>query len=138
EVLDAHKVRFHLTRTDATFLAILAMQAFAIPSPTALLKAGKAFGQNPVGTGAFIFKSWQRNDRIVLKRNENYWGQKAHLDTLIFRAIPDNNTRLLEMMAGRIHVMDNPNPDDIGALKSRMGKGVVMAQKPGMNVGYLA
>lgn len=137
-VVNAHEVQFTLNRPDATFLAIMAMQAFAIPSPSALMAHGKAFGQNPVGTGPFIFKSWQRNDRIVLRRNDQYFGPKAHLDSLLFRSIPENSTRLLELLAGNIHVMDNPNPDDIQTMKSRMGKKVEVAQKPGMNLAYLA
>jgi peptide/nickel transport system substrate-binding protein len=137
-VVNTHQILFDLNRPDATFLAILAMQAFAIPSPTALLAQGKSFGQNPVGTGPFIFKSWQRNDRIVLVRNEKYFGTKALLDSVLFRSIPENSTRLLELLAGNIHVMDNPNPDDIQTIKARMGKKVEVAQKPGMNLAYLA
>jgi ABC-type transport system substrate-binding protein len=133
-----HTVKFSLTKNDATFLSLLTMQSLAIISPSAMKKAKKDFGSKPVGSGPFVFKKWERNQKIILRANKNYWGKKPKLKTLIFRSIPDNNTRMIEMMAGNIHVMDNPNPDDISQLKKRLGKKLVLAKKPGFNVGYLA
>lgn len=41
----------------------------------------------PVGTGPFKFKEWRTADRIVFERNENYWGRKAYLDSVVFRIV---------------------------------------------------
>lgn len=136
--LNSHQVEFKLVKNDATFLAMLTMQSLAIVSPTALKKHKKEFNSNPVGTGAFVFKKWHRNQRIILRSNKDYWGGEPKLKTLIFRSIPDNNTRMVEMMAGNIHMMDNPNPDDINQLKTRLKDKLVFAERPGFNVGYLA
>ncbi len=136
--IDEHTVEFHLTRPEAPFLSSLGMQAFAIVSPQALLKYKQDFARNPVGTGPFRFKSWSKNQKIDLEANPEYWGEKPSLKKIIFRSIPDNSTRLLEMMSGRIHVMDNPNPDDINTLKQKMGKKINFASQPGLNVAYLA
>lgn len=133
-----NKVVFKLKRNDATFLSLMTMQSLAVVSPTAMRKYKKDFGQNPVGSGAFVFRKWEKNQKIILKANKDYWAGTPKLKTLIFRSIPDNNTRMIEMMAGKIHVMDNPNPDDITELKKRRGDKLVFAQKPGFNVGYLA
>lgn len=43
----------------------------------------------PVGTGPFKFEQWQANERIVLGRNDEYWGDEAHLDRVIFRHVED-------------------------------------------------
>lgn len=44
----------------------------------------------PIGTGPFKFERWDRGVSINLVRNEQYWDSgKPHLDTLIFRIIPD-------------------------------------------------
>jgi peptide/nickel transport system substrate-binding protein len=58
----------------------------------------------PVGTGPFMFKNWQRGDRIVLERNPNYWrGEgRPYLDQIIVRMIPDGGTRVLAMQAGEV------------------------------------
>ncbi|MEZ4743651.1 MAG: ABC transporter substrate-binding protein [Bdellovibrionota bacterium] len=135
---DDYTVKFQLTRPEAPFLSCLSMQSFAIVSPTAVMKYQKKFGRNPVGSGPFVFKKWEKNQKIVLARNSKYWEGAPHLKTLIFRSIPDNSTRLIEMMAQKIHVMDNPNPDDISTLKEKLGGKVNFAKQAGFNVGYLA
>jgi ABC-type transport system substrate-binding protein len=132
------KVQFVLSRPEAPFLSCLSMQSFGIVSPTAMAKLKNDFGKSPVGSGPFVFKKWERNQKIVLAANDQYWDGAPHLKTLVFRSIPDNNTRLLEMMSKKIHVMDNPNPDDIATLKSKLGKDVSFAEQAGFNVGYLA
>lgn len=135
---DMHTVEFTLNKRDSTFLSMLTMQSLAIVSPSGLKKYKKDFGSNPIGSGPFKLRKWERNQKVILSANEDYWGGKPALKNLIFRSIPDNNTRMIEMMAGKIHVMDNPNPDDIDMLKKKLGKKLVFAQKPGFNVGYLA
>jgi ABC-type transport system substrate-binding protein len=136
--VDDHTVKFTLTKPSAPFLATLGMQAFAIVSPTAVMKSKQDFARNPVGSGPFKFVRWEKNQKIVLAANPDYWEGKPYIDTLIFRAIPDNDTRLQEMMAGNLHVMDNPNNNHIKTLEQRLGKQVKFAKLPGLNVGYLA
>lgn len=136
--IDDYTVQFVLNSPEAPFLSSLSMQAFAIVSPQAVMKSKKDFGRNPVGTGPFVFRKWEKNQKIILTANKKYWDGAPHLKTLIFRSIPDNSTRLIEMMAGKIHVMDNPNPDDIGVLKKKLKTKVSFAEQSGFNVGYLA
>ncbi len=133
-----NKVVFTLTKPEAPFLSSLGMQAFAIVSPTAVNKYKEDFARNPVGSGPYVFKTWVKNQKVVLEANADYWGEKAKIQKLVFRSIPDNNTRLMEMMGQKIHVMDNPAPDDIKTLKEKMGKSIQFAQRPGLNVAYLA
>ena len=136
--IDDHTVKFELSKPYAPFLSCLAMQSFAIVSPKALTKLMKDFAFNPVGTGPFKMTKWEKNQKIVLTANDDYWGGRPSLDTVVFRSIPDNSTRLMEMMAGKIHVMDNPNPDDISVLEKKLGNKVKIAKQPGFNIGYLA
>ncbi len=45
--------------------------------------------ENPVGTGPFQFESWERGSEVTLTRYDDYWGEPAQLDELIFTVIPD-------------------------------------------------
>ena len=112
------------------------MGPFAIVSPSAVKKWGEDFTNHPVGTGAFKFVRWDRGDKVVLEVNMDYWGGRPNLDRIIFRSIPDNSVRLIELQNGSIHAMEFPNPDDLPQIREDPNLAVV--EGPGMNVGYLA
>ena len=69
--------------------------------------------EHPVGTGPFKFDSWIRNDRLTLVRNDDYWGEPALLDEVIFRPIPDNAARLQALQTGEIDGYDLVDPQDV-------------------------
>jgi peptide/nickel transport system substrate-binding protein len=53
--------------------------------------------RNPIGSGPYIFENWATADRIVMTRNENYWGEKPFLDKRVFRFITDDNAAFLAL-----------------------------------------
>lgn len=136
EALDGLTVRITLKRPEAPFLANLGMNFAAVVSPAAVKKYGAAFGSHPVGSGPFIFERWRKDDRIVLRANPAYWEGRPYLDRVMFRSIPDNSVRYLELRTGAIAMMDFPNPDDLPLIE-RDPKLKLLTQA-GMNVGYLA
>lgn len=133
---DESTVVFKLTRPQAPFLKNIAMSPFAIASPTAFEAAGDTFGDNPVGTGPFTFVEWKRNESITVKRNGNYWQEGLpKLDTIIFRAIPDNSGRLNALLAGEIDLADGVNPSDAAIIEADAN--LQLIERPSMNIGYL-
>ena len=137
EATDDHTVVFKLKKVNAPFLANLGMDFADIISPTAFLKNPKEFVRNPVGTGPFKFVEWIKDDRIVLERNPDYWDKTAgpYLDKVVFRDIPENSVRFLELKSGGIHICSFPNPADIPLAKQDPNLQIV--SQPGMNIGYL-
>lgn len=138
EAVDEHTVVFKLKRVEAPFLANMGMDFADIISPTAFLKNPKEFIRNPVGTGPYKFVKWIKDDRIILEKNADFWDKSGgpYLDKVVFRAIPENSVRFLELKAGNIHVCQFPNPADID-LASKDANLKVPSQ-PGMNIGYLS
>ncbi len=69
-----------------------------------LFNTERSYNDKPLGTGPYIIDKWVENDRVELVRNPNYWRpEKAgHLEKLIFKFIPDNNTALQALKAGEI------------------------------------
>jgi peptide/nickel transport system substrate-binding protein len=137
EATDDHTVVFKLKKVNAPFLANLAMDFADIVSPTAYMKDPKEFIRNPVGTGPFKFVSWVKDDRIILERFQGYWDKAAgpYLDQAIFRSIPENSVRFLELKTGNIHICQFPNPADIEL--ARQDSNLTLPTQPGMNIGYL-
>jgi peptide/nickel transport system substrate-binding protein len=85
---DPQTVELELTRPDAAFLSALPLPAFSIASPQSLAR------RDPVGTGPFELQRWAHGDRVVLRRNDDYWGEKPALKELDFRVIPTDSGRL--------------------------------------------
>jgi len=145
---DPKTVVIELTRASASFLNALVLANFSIASPAALQKyeADKVGGtaesptlegsyglEHPTGTGPFKFVSFAAKDRLVLERNDDYWGEKAKFDRVIFRAIPDAAARRTALETGEIQAFDNPSPDDIASLKNNFA----IEERPPFNVGYI-
>ncbi len=143
------KAVIDLTSPSSSFLSGLALAAFSIASPEALEKyeADKvtgtgeeprfegAFGtKNPVGTGPFTLELFEPNNRLVLARNDDYWGEKAKLDKVIFKPIADGPARRQALESGEIQGYDLVDPADLAALE---GAGFQIAERPAFNVGYV-
>ena len=138
EAIDEFTVVFKLKRVEAPFLANMGMDFADIISPTAFTKNPKEFIRNPVGTGPFKFVKWVKDDRIILEKNTDYWDKSGgpYLDKLIFRSIPENSVRFLELKTGNIHICQFPNPADIALAEK--DKNLILPTQPGMNIGYLS
>jgi len=138
EAAGEYAVVFKLKRVEAPFLANMGMDFANIISPTAFLKNPKEFLRNPVGSGPFKFVQWVKDDRIVLEKNKDYWDKSGgpYLNKVVFRSIPENSVRFLELKTGNIHICQFPNPADIEL--ARKDKKIKLTSQPGMNVGYLS
>ncbi|MEK5068480.1 ABC transporter substrate-binding protein [Sporosarcina sp. FSL K6-1508] len=129
-------VLIKLTRPQAPFLKNIAMSMFAIASPTAFEKGDDEFERNPVGTGPFKFVDWKPNDTITIEKFDDYWDEGLpKLERVIFRSIPDNSTRLNELLSGAIELADGINPSDGTTIEDN--EELQLFERPSMNVGYL-
>lgn len=94
------------------------------------------FRQKPQGTGPYKFVSWTRDDRLVLVENEEYWGGRPNIPNLVFRAIPENATRLLAFEAGEIDIYQGGVvPQEITRLEQ--DPKCVVQRTPGTGYNYL-
>jgi peptide/nickel transport system substrate-binding protein len=135
DVVDPATVQITLSRAQAPFLLNLALFAFAFASPTAVMAGGENAFRNPVGTGPFRFVEAVPGDRVVLERNPDYWGEMAHLDRVVVRAMPDNSARYLALLSGSADMMEGANAEDVAGARRDPALAVIL--RPSLNVGYL-
>ncbi|GAB6109623.1 ABC transporter substrate-binding protein [Fusibacter bizertensis] len=134
--LSSDTVEIVLRKPYAPFLSTLAIPAYAIASPDAIMKYNEDLKNKPVGTGPFIFKSWDENGDIVLERNNNYWDEKAKVDQLVFKTIPDSDERIKLMRSGEILIADNLTTKEISNIKET--DDLILVNRSYFNIGYLA
>ena len=81
--ISQYQVQFILSEPFFPFLPSLTADCAAIVSPAALKKAGAAFARRPVGTGPYKLTSWQKDKRLVLTANPDYWRGRPLIDEYI-------------------------------------------------------
>lgn len=109
KALDDYTVRFTWSEpyfmTLDTFEMLPIMPAHvigAMTGPQFNEASSNPLNRHPVGTGPFRFAKWESNQKLVLARNDAYWGKKAHLDRVVFRVVKDATVR--RQMAERLEV----------------------------------
>lgn len=87
----------------------LALSQIHITPPKYWSEVGlEAYGQKPVGTGPFVFDSWTRDDKLVMKPNAGYWGELPKgIDELVWRPVPDDTARAAGLTTGEYGVASN-------------------------------
>ncbi len=73
------------------------------------------------GTGPFKFVEWVPNDRLVLERNEGYFGEEPEWKRVVFKPIKSGPARVAALLAGDVDFIDNVPPIDIARLKKEAG-----------------
>ena len=123
ESVDKLTVKFTMCAPDPAFPSKIAFTAFAI-QPSEYLESTGGGGENsallekPIGTGPYKVSEWKRGDELVFVRNDDYWGDKAKMGTLVFRWGSEAAQRLLELQAGTVDGIDNVGPDDFETVRN--------------------
>lgn len=104
-VVDPATVKLTLSAPDAALPSGLASVNMAmLPSEAAAPATMTALETTPNGTGAFTFESRTPSQSVKLKRNDAYWGDKALLDGVDFRVMPDENAIVTALKSGNVHL----------------------------------
>ena len=133
EALDERTLQMTLSAPSQTILSTL-VDAYMIPTDF------DDFDDGMIGTGPFAFVRWDRNQSIVLERNENYWrsdadgNQLPYLDGIEFRPIPDGSVAALELADGGVQLLPTV---DFSQYDQVASDGNVIAElPPGVNGPY--
>jgi peptide/nickel transport system substrate-binding protein len=136
EVVNPGTVQIRLKSPLTPFLQYLAHHSLYIYSPEALKKWGKDVVKHPVGTGPFKLESWEPGVRVVLTRNDQYWGGAPKIRQAIYVPIIEAQARLSAIKTGEIDMTMDVPPDSLQDL--RKDPDVVVAEANSSAVWYVA
>lgn len=114
---DKYTVKITLKQPYAPFLTQTASYPIL---PKHLLKnvpiknmAKAAFNtKKPVGTGPYEFVEWKDGQYVKLKANPNFFRGRPHIDTLIYKIVPDASSLLAQFQSGQVDMI-SVQPQDI-------------------------
>ena len=134
EVTGPAQVTLH-TKTPYPVLLAQLVKLSIVPKAYVTRVGDQAFNQQPVGSGPYKFKSWQRGVAVTLEAVPSYWRGASPFPSVVFRAVPDVPTRVADLRAGRADLVRGLSPDDAEALKSEAS--VKVLSIPTERVAYL-
>ncbi len=120
DVIDEHTVNIVTAYPFGAFEPMMAHVSAVIVSPAAAEKFGKDFGYSAdttVGTGPYKVVSWRKDLELILERNDDYWGEKGKLETVIYRPIPEAASRIIPLESGDVHVITHVPTADLPRLE---------------------
>ncbi|GAB4535819.1 MAG: ABC transporter substrate-binding protein [Anaerolineae bacterium] len=116
EAVDEYTLKLYLTGPTPALPNLLGNYASAMLSPATWEQEGVDI-PIPYGSGPYKFAEYVDGEKIVLVRNDEYWGQPARTERIIYRFIPDANTRLLALQSGEIDAIA-----DVGSIMPSQGE----------------
>ena len=84
-------------------------------------------GEAAIGTGPYKLVRYTKGDRIILERNETYWGAKPAWQRVIFRAIASAGPRVAALLSGDVDLIENVPIQDLGRITANPDYKVVKA-----------
>ena len=127
-VLGKYKVKIDLKEIYAPIFTALTI---------GIVPAGSGdLSLTPKGTGPYKLKKFVRGDRVILTANKYFFGKPPKITKIVFKIIPNDTTRIMEMEKGSIDLLQNSiPPDSIKQLKKDKNLKIVIQN--GVNVSYL-
>jgi peptide/nickel transport system substrate-binding protein len=112
--LDSATIRYEFARPQADPLASTYHLLVPLHVVSRLVPADVSswpLNRQPVASGPFMLDSWESNRSLALVRNPHYPGPPALLERVVFKILPEANTRLVALETGEVDFVDDIDPD---------------------------
>ncbi|MGR9439933.1 ABC transporter substrate-binding protein (plasmid) [Rhizobium leguminosarum] len=111
ETPDDSTVIFNLSRPDATFLHVLAINFASVVPKEAVEAAAGDFGKKPVGSGTFILKDWTIGQQLIFERNKDYFVKGVpYIDSFKVEVGQEPLVALLRLQKGEVDIAGDGIP----------------------------
>jgi ABC-type transport system substrate-binding protein len=129
-VVDDNTIEFTTKQPFVTLPSVLAIAPASIVSPKSIQEGGDKLGTGIIATGPFKLAEFRKGDRVVMQRNDNYWGSPVGPAQVVLRIIPDAGTRAAVLETGEADVAETIAPSD--ARRLRANPSVSITQLPSL------
>jgi peptide/nickel transport system substrate-binding protein len=106
EVVDPHRVRFHLKAPWPDFLTFYGTlatgAAWIVPKRYVEQVGDEGFKKHPIGLGPYRFVSHTPGVELVMEAFEGYWRKVPHVKRLVFKSVPEATTRMAMLKKGEV------------------------------------
>jgi len=120
QIVNPSTVRVVTKKPDPLLLVRMAqMGAQILPARLTTDEGVKELARKPVGTGAYRFVEWVKDERLVMDANRDWWGWEGKapgVDRVVWKPIPDDFPRLVALEKGEVDIITNVPPDRMQAL----------------------
>jgi peptide/nickel transport system substrate-binding protein len=132
--VDEFTVRVTTSQPDPLLEWRMSTDPTFIGSPTAIMELGENYKWSPVGTGPWFLEELDKETKVVVQAYEEYWGPKPAVKTIIFKINTNDDSRVEDLLAGGVDLMERPPGGRIPQLRNTPGLKVQLF--PAMSHGY--
>lgn len=72
----------------------------------------------PIGAGPFKYVEWTPDQRVVMEAHADYWQGAPGLERIIWRTVPEESTRVAELLSGAVDMIYPVTPDFVEQLRA--------------------
>ena len=150
KAISHNKFQIKLKKPFPAFLGLLTMKYCSVVPKEITSLYGQDFRKKPIGTGPFYFKNWAENNKLVFRKNDNYFemdsnGTKLpYLESVAITFLPDKQSEYSEFIQGNLDFIsgiDSSYKDDIlnsnGELNKKYQDQINVLRAPYLNTEYL-
>ena len=143
ETPDAQTFVITLSQPVNNFLYMLASPAGSVITNVAAIEANASDGDdlgeeylqtNSAGSGPYTLSEFVPDERVVLARNDDYWGEAPQFDQIVFKVLPDTSSQRLQVEQGDIDLMQGVSPEAAAELED--SSAVTVESIAGFNLAF--
>ena len=123
------------TRTPYPALLAQLVKLSIVPKAYVEKVGDQKFNLEPVGSGPYRLKAWQKGVQTVLEANDAYWRGRPPFRTVTFRVVPDVATRVADLRTARADIVRQLSPDE--AIEIKKDARLQVLSVPTERVGYM-
>jgi len=126
EIIDDHTIEFNLVEPFAPLEAEMFPEIQMVPA--AAHDGDLDLGDEPIGTGPYVFDEYQDGELFRVTRNDNYWFEGSDdmpstppIETITFRIVGESSTQESALETGEVDAIVNPSSEGVERLSEEDG-----------------